>query len=67
MTFFEFWLENVDKAFIALVGVDRDSWPDQDYVNMFEEGYMPEQAVALAVENEYGQAGLDAFHLEAAY
>ena len=54
MTKFESWLAAVDVAFIKLIGLDRDSWPDQDYWNMFESGFTPIEAVIDAIENEYG-------------
>lgn len=63
MNEFESWLEAVDRAFIKLVGLDRDSWPDQDYWNMFEDGLTPVEAVIDAIQNEYGEEGLEAFGL----
>lgn len=60
---FESWLIAVDKAFIRITGLDRDSWPDQDYWNMFESGDSPTEAVITAIENEYGEEGLEAFGL----
>jgi hypothetical protein len=61
---FENWLEKVDAEFIAIVGLDRDSWPDQDYWDMYESGVSAKEAVAIAIENEYGEEGLEAFGLE---
>jgi hypothetical protein len=63
---FENWLEAVDKAFIKIVGLDRDSWPDQDYWSMWDAGDTPIEAVIAAIENEYGEEGLEAFGLETA-
>lgn len=60
---FESWLIAVDKAFIRITGLDRDTWPDQDYWNMFESGDSPTEAVITAIENEYGEEGLEAFGL----
>jgi hypothetical protein len=60
---FESWLAAVDKAFQRITGLDRDSWPDQDYWNMFESGDSPTEAVITAIENEYGEEGLEAFGL----
>lgn len=60
---FEQWLEEVDKLFVIYVGIDRDSWPDQDYWNMWDGGDSPRDAVVSAVENEYGAEGLAAFNL----
>lgn len=60
---FESWLIAVDKAFQRITGLDRDSWPDQDYWNMFESGDSPTEAVITAIENEYGEEGLEAFGL----
>lgn len=60
---FESWLIAVDKAFQRITGLDRDSWPDQDYWNMFESGDSPTEAVITTIENEYGEEGLEAFGL----
>jgi hypothetical protein len=60
---FESWLIAVDKAFQRITGLDRDTWPDQDYYNMFESGDSPTEAVITAIENEYGEEGLEAFGL----
>jgi hypothetical protein len=60
---FESWLIAVDKAFQRITGLDRDTWPDQDYWNMFESGDSPTEAVITAIENEYGEEGLEAFGL----
>ena len=62
---FENWMNAVDKAFQDITGLDRDSWPDQDYWSMWEEELTPREAVASTIENEYGQYGLEAFELEA--
>ena len=61
---FERWLDKVDDTFIDKVGIDRDSFPDQDYWSMYEDGLTPGEAVYQAVENEYGWEGLIAFNLE---
>ena len=61
---FEKWLDAVDKAFIDITGIDRDSWPDQDYWNMWDAGDTPREAVIAAIENEYGDEGLEAFGFE---
>ena len=63
---FEKWLDKVDAMFIKVTGLDRDTWPDQDYWNMFDAGDTPMEAVIAAIENEYGEAGLEAFGLEIA-
>ena len=63
MNNFEAWLAAVDKAFQRITGLDRDTWPDQDYWNMFESGDSPTEAVIAAIENEYGEEGLEAFGL----
>lgn len=60
---FESWLEKVDSCFIRVTGLDRDSWPDQDYWNMFDSGLTPMQATIEAIENEYGEEALEAFGL----
>jgi hypothetical protein len=64
MNEFESWLDKVDSCFIKVTGLDRDSWPDQDYWEMYEAGDTPLEAVVSAIENEYGQEGLEAFGLE---
>lgn len=61
---FEQWLDKVDDSFNRITGIDRDTWPDQDYWEMFDSGLTPDEAVANAIENEYGDAGLEAFGLE---
>lgn len=61
---FENWLKAVDKAFVRIAGMSRDCWPDQDYYNMFESGETPTDAVIAAIENEYGEEGLEAFGIE---
>jgi hypothetical protein len=61
---FEKWLDRVDSHFIMITGLDRDSWPDQDYWSMWDAGDSPREAVIAAIENEYGEDGLVAFGLE---
>jgi hypothetical protein len=63
---FEKWLDKVDEVFIKVTGLDRDTWPDQDYWSMFDAGDTPLEAVIAAIENEYGDEGLEAFGLEIA-
>lgn len=63
---FESWLDKVDSCFIRVTGLDRDSWPDQDYWNMFDSGLTPMEALIESIENEYGEEGLEAFGLEIA-
>lgn len=63
---FEKWLDKVDDSFTRITGLDRDTWPDQDYWNMFDSGLTPDEAVTNAIENEYGDYGLEAFGLELA-
>ena len=60
---FESWLEAVDRAFTRITGLDRDTWPDQDYWSMWDGGDTPTEAVIAAIENEYGEEGLGAFGL----
>lgn len=60
---FESWLEKVDSCFIRVTGLDRDSWPDQDYWNMFDSGLTPMEALRESIENEYGEEGLEEFGL----
>jgi hypothetical protein len=61
---FESWLAAVDKAFNRITGMSRDCWPDQDYYSMWESGDTPTEAVIAAIENEYGEEGLEAFGIE---
>lgn len=61
---FDNWMNKVDSHFIMITGLDRDSWPDQDYWAMFDEGMTPREAVVAAIENEYGEAGLETFGIE---
>lgn len=61
MTQFEKWLHEVDNTFIDIVGLPRDSWPDQDYWSMWDAGDSPREAVQAAIENEYGEEALEAF------
>lgn len=60
---FETWMIAVDAEFIALTGLDRDSWPDQCYWDWWEADYTPAEVVREAIENEYGEEGLAAFNL----
>ena len=60
---FEQWLDKVDVCFINATAMDRDSWPDQDYWNMFDSGMTPMEATIAAIENEYGDEALEAFGL----
>lgn len=61
---FEQWLKAVDDKFQSYVGCDKDSWPDQDYWNMWNDGVEPLVALAMAINNEYGMDGLISFSLE---
>lgn len=61
---FKDWMAKVNTLFVDIVGMPVDCWPDQDYATMWEEGYSPMEMVAEAVENEYGDEGLEAFGLE---
>ena len=63
---FESWLAAVDARFIKVTGLDRDTWPDQDYWNMWNDGLTPMEALLESIENEYGEEGLEAFGLEIA-
>lgn len=60
---FENWLKAVDVCFINATAMDRDSWPDQDYWNMYDSGMTPMEATIAAIENEYGEEALEAFGL----
>jgi hypothetical protein len=64
---FEVWIQKVDELFIYHVGLNRDSWPDQNYYDMFESNYTPLDAIVEAVENEYGEDGLISFGLDDYY
>lgn len=63
MTEFESWLKAVDRMFIQITSLDRDSWPDQDYWSMFECGNTPIESVIDTIESEYGLEGLESFGL----
>lgn len=63
---FESWLKAVDRCFINATAMSRDCWPDQDYWNMFESGLTPMEAMIEAIENEYGEEGLEAFGMAVA-
>ncbi len=63
---FESWLDKVDDCFIKVTGLDRDTWPDQDYWNMWNDGLTPMEALLESIENEYGEEGLEAFGMEIA-
>ena len=63
-TSFKTWMAQVNQLFIDIVGMPYDCWPDQNYYDMWEGGFSPKDAVAEAVENEYGEDGLEAFGLE---
>jgi hypothetical protein len=63
---FESWLAAVDKAFNRITGMSRDCWPDQDYWSMYDAGDTPTEAAIAAIENEYGEEGLEAFGLQLA-
>lgn len=58
---FEEWSGLVDGIFIRKTGLGRDDWPDQDWWDMWDSGYSPEEAFREAIENEYGEEGLEAF------
>ena len=61
---FESWMDRVNSKMIVTTGFDCDSWPDQNYYDMWEAGDTPGEAVYAAIENEYGHEGLVAFGLE---
>lgn len=60
---FEEWMEQVDKAFIDITGLDLDSGPDSDYYSHWDGGLSPMEAMIVAIEEEYGEEGLKAFGL----
>ena len=53
MTFQE-WYKAVDKEFIRVTGLDRDSFPDACYRDMHEDGFNPIAAVAQALVDGFG-------------
>ena len=61
---FEEWMKAVDIEFIALTGLDRDSWPDALYYDNWEAGIGPACMVVSVIEDEYGEEGLAAFDIE---
>lgn len=64
MLSFKNWMAKVDALFIETVGLPCDCWPDQDYYYFWEDGFSPQEMLVEAVENEYGDEGLEAFGLE---
>ena len=54
----------MDIEFIALTGLDRDSWPDALYYDNWEAGIGPACMVVSVIEDEYGEEGLAAFDIE---
>lgn len=61
---FEKWMDAVDDEFISVTGLDRDMWPDQDYWCEWDSGTSPSEMLSIAIHNEYGEYGLEAFGLE---
>lgn len=61
---FEIWSQAVDNLFIKQTGMGRDDFPDQCYYDMFEDGFTPSEAFNEAIENEYGQIGLDQWGID---
>ena len=51
---FEAWYAAVDTKFVEVTGLDRDSFPDACYYDMWEDGCKPVEAVALALEEGFG-------------
>ena len=49
---FESWMDRVNSKMIVTTGFDCDSWPDQNYYDMWEAGDTPGEAVYAAIENE---------------
>ena len=64
MPTFEAWSKRVNDYFLRITGLDRDSWPDQCYWDMWDSGMEPMEAVCEAIYNEYGEAGLEAFNIK---
>jgi hypothetical protein len=61
------WYEQVDVEFVKATSMDRDSWLDANYYDMWECGFSPIVAVANAIAEEYGEMGADAFGLLEVY
>ena len=61
---FEQWYEKVNIEFIAYTGLDRDSWADGLYWDMWNDGLTPLEAVATVINDEYGVEAIEAFGLE---
>lgn len=49
---FNNWLADVDAIFIKKTGLDRESFPDNCYWDMFEDGCSPQEAWESTIENE---------------
>lgn len=60
---FKAWFAETAKLFEQRTGIDIDSFPDQDYYGFYDDGLTPLEAVAEAVNSEYGFMGLEAFNL----
>lgn len=51
---FQAWYSKVNKEFIRISGLDRDSFPDACYRDMHEDGYTPIAAVAQSLVDSFG-------------
>jgi len=50
---FQTWLEKVDDILLRIVGRSNEDYP-LHYVDLWDDGFTPQQAVCLAV---FGQSG----------
>jgi len=53
---FEHWQAKVSEYLIAAVGLDVDSWPDQDYYSAYSDGVPAKEMAYQAIANEYGDS-----------
>ena len=51
---FEAWYAAVDAKFVEVTGMDRDSFPDACYYDMWEDEMEPVEAVAQSLEEGFG-------------
>ena len=60
---FEEWMQRVDSIMVEHLGLGYLDIADQNYRDMFDDGFTPLEAVQEAVENEFGYDALDTFGL----
>jgi hypothetical protein len=48
---FEQWMNAVDDALVSRIGLSSDDLEDQNYFDMYEDGYSPKTAAKEVLEN----------------